>query len=147
MARNLTHGWTLSSWAAPVLICAVLAVGCSGDQPDGTGVSAELSEWAITVAAAPVPVGTVVFRVKNNGGLEHEFVVVRTSMPANALPVDSGVVDMTAIDGSVTAELEKLLPGTTTELELDMEPGTYVLLCNLTGHYEAGMRAAFDVAG
>jgi uncharacterized cupredoxin-like copper-binding protein len=30
-------------------------------------------------------------------------------------------------------------------LTVDLAAGSYVLLCNLPGHYESGMRTAFDV--
>jgi uncharacterized cupredoxin-like copper-binding protein len=31
------------------------------------------------------------------------------------------------------------------ELALDLEAGPYVLICNVPGHYESGMHAAFEV--
>ena len=30
-------------------------------------------------------------------------------------------------------------------MALELDPGNYVLMCNLPGHYEAGMFAAFTV--
>ena len=53
----------------------------------------------------------------------------------------------------IAGEIEPYLPGTTASIELDLEPGRYVLICTiaeveegeLESHYLLGMRAAFTV--
>jgi len=36
-------------------------------------------------------------------------------------------------------------PGKTRRLALGLKPGKYVLICNVPGHYQAGMRVGFTV--
>ncbi|MGZ8592899.1 MAG: plastocyanin/azurin family copper-binding protein [Actinomycetota bacterium] len=42
-------------------------------------------------------------------------------------------------------EVEEIAPGTSATLNLDLDAGTYAVLCNLPGHYANGMHAAFTV--
>ena len=36
-------------------------------------------------------------------------------------------------------EVEDVTAGSTTELSVDLEPGSYAIICNLPEHYEEGM--------
>ena len=39
-----------------------------------------------------------------------------------------------------------IAPGDTPELELSLDAGHYVLICNLPGHYTQGMHSEFEVS-
>jgi uncharacterized cupredoxin-like copper-binding protein len=43
-------------------------------------------------------------------------------------------------------EIEDITPGSTANLTVDLDAGTYVVMCNLPGHFERGMHAVFEVA-
>ena len=43
------------------------------------------------------------------------------------------------------AEVEDIAPGTAKPLTVDLTAGTYVVLCNIPGHYADGMRTGFEV--
>ena len=43
-------------------------------------------------------------------------------------------------------EVEDIAPGTSASLSLDLEPGTYAVICNLPGHYANGMHTTFAVS-
>jgi hypothetical protein len=62
------------------------------------------------------------------------------------LPIggDGLSVDEDSVD--VVDELEEVLDGDRDSLTVSLEPGTYVLFCNLEGHYLAGMYATIEVA-
>jgi hypothetical protein len=60
------------------------------------------------------------------------------------LGADGLSVDEDAID--VVDELEEVQDGSVGALSVSLEPGTYVLFCNLEGHYLAGMYATIEVA-
>ena len=107
-----------------------------------------LTEFDITLSAASAPPGEVVFDVRNAGALPHEVILVRTELDAAALPVHDGAVDEEALD--IVAEVRDLAGGETATMTAELEAGHYVLICNLSGHYESGvngpgMKANFDV--
>jgi uncharacterized cupredoxin-like copper-binding protein len=83
-------------------------------------VSVNEKEWAITLGE--VPSGTVTFAVKNDGAVEHNFVIKETG---------------TRLDG--------IQPGQTKELTATLQPGTYTILCDIAGHEEAGMHTTITV--
>jgi uncharacterized cupredoxin-like copper-binding protein len=45
----------------------------------------------------------------------------------------------------VLGEAGDLQPNTSTTVELTLSAGSYLLICNLPGHYAAGMVAALNV--
>ena len=71
---------------------------------------------------------------------------MKTDTPASDLIVKDGKVDEEA-SGTVIGEIDqtKLQPGQQASDTWDLEPGTYVLFCNITGHYNLGMRAGFTI--
>jgi uncharacterized cupredoxin-like copper-binding protein len=122
-------------------------------RPDGaTQLDVTLMEWAITARASTVPAGDVYFLVENDGPEDaHEFVVIKTDLAADALPVEDGRVPEDDVD--LLGEIEPFAVGSTGSLSLDLEPGSYVLICNiaheehgeLESHYELGMRTTLTV--
>jgi uncharacterized cupredoxin-like copper-binding protein len=124
-----------------------------GPVPEGaTVVDVTLKEWEIIVGSALAPAGPVYFRVANAGpDHPHEFVVIRSDLAPDALPVEDGKVPEDEVE--LLDEIEPFAVGSTGSLTLDLEPGNYVLICNivetedgqLESHYEQGMRAAFVV--
>ena len=86
------------------------------------------------------------FQVVNLGSIAHEFVVLKTDLPADGLPVTGVAADETGW-GEVAGRIdqESLGRGQRATATFDLGPGTYVLLCNLATHYGLGMYAAFTV--
>ena len=72
----------------------------------------------------------------------HEMVVIKTDTKAGDLPTNSA--GEASEDGSI-GEVADLAAGQSKSLTLDMKPGHYALICNLPGHYAAGMYADFTV--
>ena len=52
---------------------------------------------------------------------------------------------MRAAGMTVVDEVEDIVAGTTAELQLSLEPGTYAVICNLPEHYAQGMHASLTV--
>lgn len=46
----------------------------------------------------------------------------------------------------VVDEVEDIEAGATTSLAVDLEPGAYVIICNVPGHYDSGMHVALTVS-
>lgn len=112
-------------------------------------VAVSLSEMSILVSTNVAPAGEVTFQVKNAGELPHELVVVRTDLDAEELPVEDVLVVERGLN--VVARTAHVNAGEQVSLTVELTPGHYVLICNLSGHYEAsqfgpGMRENFDVA-
>ena len=114
-------------------------------------VSVTLKEWHLIPEKASIShAGKVAFRVKNIGTVAHEMVILKTDLPAAALPVAAGKVKEEAA-GRVLGEIEEFPPNMTEEIIIDLPAGHYVLFCNVLepgqteGHYQKGMWAAFTV--
>jgi len=105
-------------------------------------VNVKLTEMSISPTLVRLNQGTVAFHVKNTGAVSHEFVVLRTSVAASKLAVSSGKASETGHVG----EIGNLSPGASKTLRLKLTKGHYDLICNVAGHYQAGMHASLVVS-
>lgn len=125
---------------ALVLTAAVMVgVACAPIEPDAT---VELTDHSIALDRSLVPAGHRVLAIHNGGTVGHELAVFRTDSDPERLPYDAGLTQVT-LRGPV-AERENIAPGATKRLSVDLVMGRYVLVCNLPGHYAAGMRLAIE---
>jgi uncharacterized cupredoxin-like copper-binding protein len=115
-------------------------------QPKGAAVDITLWDFHIDTGTPSVTSGDVVFDVHNQAPATHEFVVVRTNLPADALPLgpDGLSVNEDSLDG--VGELSEVPAGTVGTLPLHLAPGRYVFFCNLDGHYLGGMHGVLEVS-
>lgn len=104
-------------------------------------------DFAISVAPASVPAGSIRFTIHNEGPGEHEFVVLKTDIDDGKLPVDQaqGEAEETGAGVTHVKEKEGIKSGATVELTTKLSPGRYVLICNLPSHYGLGMHATLTV--
>ncbi len=109
----------------------------------GAQVSASLTEMSITLDTTTAPAGEVTFNAVNVGTVEHEFVIVATDLPQDQLPTKDGEVEEDQVN--VLAEIEGLQPGHDGHLSVDLPAGHYVIICNVPGHYLAGMHTELTV--
>lgn len=143
----------IASLAVVVGLVWSLAAGC-GDDDGGEEVNVVVSEFTVEPEQESVDAGEVTFVVDNQGGDIHEFLVVDAAS-ADDLPVDDdGAFDEAAFgEDKVLDEVEDIESGDTAELTLDLEAGTYVLLCNVVeeedteveNHFAEGMHTTFTV--
>lgn len=98
------------------------------------------------VSAGKAKAGKVVFAIANFGTMAHEFLVTKTTYGPGEIPVgannrfDEEDPGITVID-----EIKEWPVNEANVLTLDLEPGTYELLCNIEGHYANGMHHSFEV--
>ncbi len=137
---------------ASVAVAATLALipACSGGiarAPYGATVSVTLKDFRITASSPTVAAGGVQFRIHNNGPSTHEFVVVKTDYPDEGLPLasDGLTIDEKAPGVKDVGELDEVPLGASRTLVLQLRPGSYVLFCNLEGHYLGGMALSLKV--
>ena len=104
-----------------------------------------LSDFEIELDGTTIAAGEVVLDLLNQGPTVHELVITRTEFAADALPLraDNITVDEALLDNVAADEFVDL--DATDRLTLELEPGSYVLYCNLEGHYAGGMHVALEV--
>jgi uncharacterized cupredoxin-like copper-binding protein len=130
----------VSAAPSPVVSASPAAAGSGGPS-----VAAALSEFKIELAAANAAAGSVSFKINNAGTTVHEFVVFKTDLAADKLPLatDGTEVDENGAGLTLVDEAEDIAIGASPNLAVDLPAGKYVLICNLPAHYTSGMRAAF----
>ncbi len=153
MARRVQvrkSGSRLAALAAAAALFAGCGSGAASAAPsaaggDGATVSAALSEFKIELGATSALAGPVTFSLTNKGTTVHEFVVFRTDLAADALPLspDGTEVDEEAAGLTLVDEVEDIATGGSPSLTVTLPAGHYVLICNLPAHYTSGMRAEF----
>ena len=108
-----------------------------------TQVDVTRADFSVTPSVESVPAGTVKFVVRNTGAIDHTFRLIKTDLAPDALPTDAGLADESQLD--VIASIEDFGPGESRDVSADLEPGSYVLICNFVDHYQSGMTVAFTV--
>lgn len=141
-----------------VLMClAIISTGCGGgDSSSGTGETisnVKLEEYSLSfldhgTSNSPAKAGAITFQVENNGLLNHDFIVVQTDLASDSLEVNSfeAKVDEQTV-GAILGRIpqEDLEPANTASISLNMDPGRYVIFCNVAAHYQSGMHSHFYV--
>ena len=90
--------------------------------------------------------GDVTFAITNFGTMKHEFLVVKTDFEPGKIPLTSESRFDEEADGlEVIDEIPEFEVKTTGLLTVKLDPGKYQLLCNIAGHYKAGMYHTFVV--
>jgi uncharacterized cupredoxin-like copper-binding protein len=131
-----------------VAVAVLLAGGCSTGQPTprSHGTLVRVTERDFHISAPDrASSGDVVLSVTNSGPDDHELIVVRADDPRLPLRADGLTVDEEGLDSVILGALEPAGPGTVRQLHLHLDPGHYVFLCNMAGHYLGGMHTELVV--
>jgi uncharacterized cupredoxin-like copper-binding protein len=131
---------TLAAGSSPVLGTAAAPV---------TPLAVTEHDFAIAPAETSLPAGLVDLAVTDRGPSAHEMLIFQTDLPADKLPLrPDGRVDESG-DGvlKVFDSGDNIDVGTTKTFHIALAAGHYVMICNLPGHYLAGMHTAFTVTG
>jgi len=107
----------------------------------------------VLTSTTSAPAGLVSLTVTNTGYLTHELVVLPLAagqQPGTRTVSSDGKVDETGSVGEASAtcragEGDGIAAGSTGWVSLHLPAGRYELICNLPGHYAAGMYAELDV--
>lgn len=114
-------------------------------EPGENTVTVTVKEFAVTLDPATAAAGNLNFDVTNSGAVVHEFVIIKTDLDPKALPLDASGTKLDETNLQVIGELEDIAVGATAKGEFELAAGKYVLLCNIEGHYAAGMTTGFVV--
>ncbi|MBK9714309.1 MAG: cupredoxin domain-containing protein [Kouleothrix sp.] len=129
---------------APAPTARPIAVSAAKPSPSGAGkpatVQVKLKTYGVTSDTSSVKAGEVTFNVTNTAtDLEHEMLVVRTDLAPDALPYDAGINQLPEDKINSLGEVSELRPGNSGSVTLKLEPGKYLLLCNILSHFKHGM--------
>ncbi len=112
-------------------------------------VPVSLSEFKVTLPSGRLTAGTKTLQITNAGTMQHELLVFHPSpgIDPNNLPLDKdGNVVEDAPGVNKISDGDNLDPGATQSRTVDLtQPGTYVFVCNLPGHYRLGMHTVVTV--
>ncbi len=134
-----------SAAASPADTAAPSAAASAGPsaKPIGvpaSGVAIYLSEWSVGLPTSMLT-GQVNFGITNIGTMPHELLVFRSDLPPTSYPVDSkGTIIEDGPGITLVSRGSVIPPGQSQARVVDLtEPGTYLFVCNMPGHFKAGM--------
>lgn len=139
-----------------VALAAMLAGGmlaaCGGDGGGANEANVTLTDYELQ-APARVGAGRVTFVARNKGTFVHEIALVKTDLAPDQLPRDDeGLFDERGQGVQFVDEVEDIDPGTTAKLGVDLDRGSYVLVCNKPAepgdpqsHFQHGMYSKLTV--
>lgn len=105
-----------------------------------------LSEFQVRPASTTVAAGKVTFQITNAGKVQHELLVFRSDLAPSAYPVKDGNIDEEGPGITKVSDGDNLDPGASQTRSVDLsQPGTYLFVCNLPGHFKAGMYSLVTV--
>ncbi len=114
-----------------------------------TGTSkVDLSKANMGIKASPdrAKAGVVTFKVTNSSkDTVHEMIVMYLKDPAKPLPYVASEQRVDEDKAGDKGEVSELDPGHSGALTVVLKPGKYLLICNVPGHYAAGMWTEFTV--
>ena len=100
-----------------------------------------MGDYRFSPASLTARAGKLVITARNTGRQEHELVLLRTDAAPGAIPVSGGK----ASESDSVGEIPEQKPGTSGTHTFKLQPGKYVFLCNVDGHYARGMRGSLVV--
>ncbi|MEP7193065.1 MAG: sulfocyanin-like copper-binding protein [Actinomycetota bacterium] len=145
-----------SSRPAPSLPGTVVNVALTNMGGQGRGQGGGMMNGGgmrLSADHATAPHGTVSFLVTNSGSIKHEMVILPllSSAGVGARPIGAGArVDEKGSLGEASKTSgagagEGIMPGASGWVTVNLAPGQYELVCNLAGHYTAGMYTQITV--
>jgi uncharacterized cupredoxin-like copper-binding protein len=122
---------------------AMGAAGSGGASQSSVGavhqVSAQLGDYWVRPNVTSVPAGKVTFNATNAGQVPHELMIERMPIKMDA----PGQPNEDAAQGMI----DDMGPGQSGHMTINLKPGTYMLFCNVPGHYTMGQHTMFKVTG
>ncbi|HVY51854.1 MAG TPA: sulfocyanin-like copper-binding protein [Devosia sp.] len=137
--------------AATVVAVSLWDKGAAASMPTtltygAPGLDMSQASMGIKAEPATAKAGVVTFHVTNTSkDTVHEMIVMYLADPSKPLPylaAESRVDEDKAGDKGEVSELD---PGASGSLTVALKPGKYLLICNVPGHFAAGMWTQFEV--
>jgi uncharacterized cupredoxin-like copper-binding protein len=104
-----------------------------------------LYEWKV-IAATTLSAGKNTFTISNFGTIQHELLIFKSKLPLSAYPKDkSGDIVEDGHGITLLSDGENVDPTGSQVRTVTLTPGTYVFMCNIPGHFKAGMYTVVTV--
>jgi uncharacterized cupredoxin-like copper-binding protein len=133
----VTHNNAGSPVASPVSRAQPAAV--APPAPATGPITISLSEFKVSMPTT-IAAGQVALTIRNDGKVPHELLVFKSPLDASQYPKANGGIDEEGPGITKDSDGDNLDPGTTQTRTVDLSaPGAYVFVCNLPGHFAAGM--------
>jgi uncharacterized cupredoxin-like copper-binding protein len=119
-------------------------------------ITVVLKDFSINPNTSLVRAGRLTLEAVNEGMSTHELVILRTDLnpaelprieakPHQGIPLEYLVNEDDARIQTID-EIEEFPTGTSQKKTVVLDPGHYVLFCNIPGHYDKGMYASLRIA-
>ena len=131
---------------ALLLGLALTVASCAGAAetiPPDVDLAVTMKDYRVELSVDRLKAGTVKIGVRNAGGMEHSFELIKTDLPFDKLPMDSGAAK--AKEDGLVKQVKSIGTGKVATLTADLAAGKYVVICNVAGHYQLGMRVPLTV--
>jgi uncharacterized cupredoxin-like copper-binding protein len=125
---------------------APVAPVAAAPAPAVSPVAVTLSEFQVRPGATTIAAGKVTLQIANAGMMPHELLVFRSDLAPADYPMHDGDIDETGPGITKVSDGDNLAPGTNQTRVVDFtQTGTYLLVCNLPGHFKMGMYSVITV--
>jgi uncharacterized cupredoxin-like copper-binding protein len=112
------------------------------------GSDMSMVTMGVKVDVTEVPAGEVTFQVTNDSkDMIHEMVLAPVANAEKPLPYISDEEKVDEDAAGHLGEVAELETGQSGALTMTLKPGTYILYCNIPGHYAMGMWTLLTVTG
>ncbi|WP_192248595.1 cupredoxin domain-containing protein [Mesorhizobium silamurunense] len=138
-------------WAASLVQVSLWDKGANTEMATGLAYAApslDIAKATMGMKVLPdaVKAGKVTFNVKNDSeDTVHEMIVMFLANPGKPLPYIDAENRVDEDKAGDKGEVSELDPGKSGSLTVDLKAGKYLLICNVPGHYGAGMWTEFTV--
>lgn len=138
------------SFAASVVNVSLTDLGGEKEMPMNLGMnmggSMSKATMFVKLDKKSVAAGKVTFNVVNKSkDMVHEMIIGHLKNAAEKLPYVASDSRVDEEGSDHLGEVSELDPGKSGSLTLTLKPGTYILYCNVAGHYMAGMWSLLTV--
>ena len=107
----------------------------------------QLREFKVQLASTSLTPGHRTLEIDNVGKAQHELLVFRSDLDPSRYPLDNGDINEEGPGISLISDGENIDPGKHQARVVDLTaPGKYLFVCNIPGHFKAGMFVSVTVA-
>ena len=144
--------FSLKTRSILLILMAVVFPACGNHT-----VTASLQEWEITLNKNTVKSGEIDFEIRNSGKDTHEIVFVKldADQDISSIPrAKFNTADAQWLTPRTVGELEDIEPGQIKKISLRLQPGRYLIICNILekenddtmeAHFDKGMHSLLIV--